>query len=257
MTPRCCRNLIACLSSLLLLQVAAGPARAQVEIGGEDEAALRALRQLVQLEADLLAQAQVERLDALELLRQAAADLEQSATLLSRAIQGTEGQPGDEDLIAEAASQLASRKVAIETALESSRALGRRVEEHARRLNSLRDRLARLEAEAPDTAGPLSGTWRVTINPGSEGGELAIRQFGTLFAGQYDLGSGRTGSLRGTIVSGRIKAEAIDSAFGKDRVFFGLISDDENELTGTWEATKLGTGRPAFGEWKARRKTTE
>jgi hypothetical protein len=112
----------------------------------------------------------------------------------------------------------------------------------------------RLEADTGGLDAPLTGPWRLIVEPGQEG-TAYIEQQGTLVSGTYILSGGFTGSFRGTFVAGKVRLERIDSQYGFAAIFYGrLVGRGRNaRLQGNWEATQLASGLPSAGSWSARR----
>jgi hypothetical protein len=115
----------------------------------------------------------------------------------------------------------------------------------------------RLEAKVGSDEDPLSGPWRLVVEPGGQEGYMSLQLDGTLIAGSYQLAGGWTGSLRGTLVAGKVRLERIDSQLGYVSVFYARLSGEGEgaRLEGTWEATQLATGMPSSGTWVAERVT--
>jgi len=105
----------------------------------------------------------------------------------------------------------------------------------------------------------LSGKWKLAIEPGEIEGVAILVLDGTLVQGRYELDGGFRGSLRGTLVGGRVRMERIDSQLGFAAVYYGRIvtSGDDLRLEGKWEATRLATGLPAGGSWVAEKMEEE
>jgi hypothetical protein len=101
-------------------------------------------------------------------------------------------------------------------------------------------------------AGVLSGSWDLTVQPGLTGTAFLVQQ-GTLVTGTYELSGGWTGSLRGTLVSNKVRLERIDSKLGFAAIFYGELdtSGEQPVIQGRWEATQLATGMPSAGGWRA------
>jgi len=99
----------------------------------------------------------------------------------------------------------------------------------------------------------LSGRWKIAIEPGGIEGVVILVLDGTLVQGRYELDGGFSGSLRGTLVGGRVRMERIDSQLGFAAVYYGRLvgPGDAPRLEGKWEATRLATGLPAGGSWVA------
>jgi hypothetical protein len=102
---------------------------------------------------------------------------------------------------------------------------------------------------------PLSGTWRIVVEPGGQDGTLSLSLDGTLVTGIYSLAGGWNGSFRGTLVAAKVRLERIDSQIGFAAIFYGRLvtAGDSSRLEGTWEATQLATGLPSSGTWVAER----
>lgn len=116
----------------------------------------------------------------------------------------------------------------------------------------------RLAAGIDGVAAPLTGTWRLIVEPGQEG-MAYLQQQGTLVTGTYALSGGFSGSFRGTFVAGKVRLERIDSQFGFAAIFYGrLVGRGENaRVQGNWEATQLASGLPSMGSWTATRVVDE
>jgi hypothetical protein len=74
---------------------------------------------------------------------------------------------------------------------------------------------------------------------------------GAIVSGEYTLEGGYSGSLRGTLVSDRLRLERVDSRLGFSAIFYGRVARDGSSIAGTWEATTFGNGTPGAGIWKA------
>lgn len=136
---------------------------------------------------------------------------------------------------------------------EGARIAGERVDEEVRRLQDRLRRIGFLEAElgtraAPD---PLTGRWRVRIEPTGTGGTFELRLAGTVVTGSYQLDNGSSGSLKGTLVDGKLRLERVDSRRGFDSVFEGTLAG--NALSGTWTTNELAAGEATHGQWTATR----
>jgi hypothetical protein len=111
----------------------------------------------------------------------------------------------------------------------------------------------------PDEVGvgdhPITGTWRVVMEPGGHEGLMALQLDGTLIQGTYRLSGDWTGSVRGTLVAEKVRLERIDSQMGFAAILHGRlqVQGETARLQGSWEATQLATGLPASGTWVAER----
>jgi len=120
------------------------------------------------------------------------------------------------------------------------------------RIASLEREIKKLEAGGRDEEDPISGRWKLVVDPGGLDGEMELTLNGTLISGTYHLRGGWFGSFRGTLVSGRVRLERVDSRLGYASVFYGeLTKDDPPRLQGTWEGTHLSAGQPSAGTWVA------
>jgi len=113
------------------------------------------------------------------------------------------------------------------------------------------EEIRRLEGEPGEVADPLTGTWRLAVEPGGLEGTAYLQLEGTLVQGTYELAGGWSGSFRGTLVARKVRLERIDSRIGFAAIFYGrLVDTDEGpRLQGTWEATQLARGLPSSGTW--------
>lgn len=115
--------------------------------------------------------------------------------------------------------------------------------------------IRRLESEVGPGADPLSGTWQVVMEPGGQEGLMFLQLDGTLVQGTYRLSGDWSGSLRGSLVSGKVRLERVDSQLGFVATLYGNLvgSGDSARLEGSWEATQLAVGMPSGGSWLAER----
>lgn len=118
-----------------------------------------------------------------------------------------------------------------------------------------RAELQRLSGATGQGRDVISGMWRLVTEPGGQNGLMSLQLDGTLIQGTYELEGGWTGSMRGTLVGGRVRLERIDSQMGFAAIFYGAVRMDGETilLEGKWEATQLATGLPASGGWVARK----
>lgn len=116
----------------------------------------------------------------------------------------------------------------------------------------LRAELVRL-GQGPAAADPISGVWQVVVEPGGQEGLLFLDLNGTIVSGTYQLAGGWNGSVRGTLVAGKIRLERIDSQLGFAAVYFGNVNTQVSpaRIEGTWEGTHLAAGMPTAGTWLA------
>ena len=115
--------------------------------------------------------------------------------------------------------------------------------------------ISRLRQEVGVDEDPITGTWRVVMEPGGHEGLMSLQLEGTLVQGTYRLTGDWTGSLRGTLVAEKVRLERIDSQMGFAAILHGRLQvrGETIRLQGSWEATQLASGLPASGTWVAER----
>jgi hypothetical protein len=225
---------------VLVLLSAAWTAAARGEGGAGLEAQLRVEERL--LADDLRAYG-----EARDQERQALSELEEVAARLDAAVSGL--TPRLEDLeqieieraVAQAAAEVIGRRVAD---------LRLRLLERVRRTAALRQELfqrAGLAAEAD----PISGRWRVEIGSPRQEGTFDLRLLGSVVEGTFAFEAGRTGSLRGTYVAGRLRLERIDAQRGLDGTFEGSVDPATGVARGFWSPALLSDGGPGGAGWSA------
>jgi hypothetical protein len=148
------------------------------------------------------------------------------------------------------------RQVEMQILAGVSRAqeLRRSMLENRTMLAAISTEVQRLAADVGAADAPLTGTWRMVVEPGQEG-MAYLQQQGTLVSGTYALSGDFSGSFRGTLVAGKVRLERIDSQIGFAAIFYGrLIGRGRNaRIQGNWEATQLASGLPSAGTWTATR----
>ncbi|MGH9442961.1 MAG: hypothetical protein ACRD16_11890 [Thermoanaerobaculia bacterium] len=131
---------------------------------------------------------------------------------------------------------------------------------HLERISDVRERIADLEKDSGGRGRRedlLSGDWKFRVDPGEQEGDLHLSLDGTLVSGDYTLEGGFLGSVRGTLVSDRLKFDRIDSRLGLSAVYYGRLSRDGLSLSGTWESTDVSGGSPSSGTWSARKQGSD
>ncbi|HYK41392.1 MAG TPA: hypothetical protein VE007_03315 [Thermoanaerobaculia bacterium] len=181
--------------------------------------------------------------DTTRRLEAAASELASAARSVSEAASRTD--VGVEE-VARREDLLSASEQEVRSLLDRRRILAERVIERRRSIALLEADL--LTKKPPDG---LTGRWSVLLEPGEQKGVFRIRLDGTIVAGEYMLEGGDTGSLRGTLVNGRLRVERVDSKKGFSTVYFGSLARDGQSIAGTWEATTFGTGGPGSGRWRA------
>ena len=206
-----------------------------------------AVRSLLALERRQLAADSRRFTEATRKLEAALADLSAASHAASEAASRPDGASTEAaDALARAASALQSLVLDQRLSLE--------------RIADDRERIAGLEHDSGGRArreDPLSGDWKMRVDPGEQEGDLHLSLDGTLVSGDYTLEGNFTGSVRGTLVSDRLKLDRIDSRLGLNAVYYGRLSRDGSTLSGTWESMDVSGGAPTSGTWSARKQTAE
>ena len=181
--------------------------------------------------------------DTTRRLESAASELASAGRAVSEA--ASRNDVGVEE-VARREDLLSASEQEVRSLLDRRRILAERVIERRRSI-------ALLEADlvTKRTSDGLTGRWSVLLEPGEQKGVFRIRLDGTIVTGEYTLEGGDTGSLRGTLVNGRLRVERVDSKKGFSTVYFGSLARDGQSIAGPWEATTFGTGGPGSGRWRA------
>ncbi|HKF42110.1 MAG TPA: hypothetical protein VKG01_03330 [Thermoanaerobaculia bacterium] len=139
----------------------------------------------------------------------------------------------------------------VRSLLEKRRLVADRIVERHRSIAALESELTPKKLDA------VTGRWAVTVDPGSQRGYFRMTLDGTIVSGEYALEGGYTGSLRGTLVSDRLRLERVDSTQGFSAIFYGRVARDYSSISGTWETTTFGGGATTNGIWRAVREEEE
>lgn len=150
------------------------------------------------------------------------------------------------DEIARREDAVSESEQEVRALLEKRRLLADRLVERRRTIISLE---AELQTKKPPDA--VSGRWAVTLDPGALRGVFRMTLDGAIVTGDYTLDGGYSGSLRGTLVSDRLRLERVDSTLGFSTIYYGRLAKDSASIAGTWEATTFGSGSASSGVWKA------
>ncbi len=159
------------------------------------------------------------------------------------------------------------RRLEAEVAELRATALARskQVAEQRQRLYARLDRLEELGAEIERQrhrglvrTAELDGLWRIeAADADGTFGILKLDSQGTLVSGHYRMSNGAQGSVRGTLVQGKLEIERIDAVRGHDMTLDGHFDAAAGELHGEWHAKELSGGAPTWGEWTARKLSPE
>jgi hypothetical protein len=207
------------------------------------------LREQLKIQQALMERDQQQYQDHRTQLQEAWVRVERESADLFQAQQQGESleslQLRDEDL-RQAESELLMHLFSMQRVRRSmlaSRAVIAEVEEEIRRLDA--------QVGAGDD--PLSGTWRLAMEPGGQEGLMYLQLNGTLVQGTYQLEGDWSGSLRGTLVSRKLRLERIDSQIGFAAILHGRLQlrGKGPRIQGSWEATQLASGMPSSGTWIA------
>jgi len=228
----------------LLVLVAATPAFAAQPVTQGLREQLRIQGELLRLDLEELEVQRAKMQEAWIRVERSAADLvaaqEQGESLESLKLRDEDLRQAEAELIMHLTNvQRIRRDVLVTQAL----------------LDATTEEIARLEQQVGPEEDPLSGTWRVVMEPGGQEGLMYLQLDGTLVQGTYRLSGEWSGSLRGTLVSGKVRLERIDSQVGYAATLYGRLATRAGEprLEGTWEATQLSSGLPSGGSWIAER----
>lgn len=137
---------------------------------------------------------------------------------------------------------------------EDGRGLIRRMRENVEKRAFLQAKAGELMALLPGDKESITGIWDVRLMPTGENGVFTIFQSGTLLSGEYILGGGWHGSLRGTLVEGRVYLERIDSVKGRFADLSGQLEGSGRVIRGRWKERDLTSNRPVEGSWIARKR---
>jgi len=200
---------------------------------------------LLERESERYAVAREKDRQALERLVQLA--LEMDGALFDAGIQVSELRDLDGEL-----------NVARETAMERLRAtaeLRSNIFSNLDRLDHLGSEIELLEDRSLVRTSDLGGVWEIDASTAFDGafGLMKLSMQGTQITGTYRMSTGRQGSLRGSLVGDKISLTRSDSELGDDLQIEGVLDGNSGEITGTWKSKFLGTGRPEFGDWSARK----
>ena len=206
------------------------------------DAALDAARSELARERRLLASDTTRLADVSRRLEAALSELAAASRAAAESV--TRGEAGSDE-VARREDAVASAEQNVRSLLDRRRILAERILDRRRTITALED-----EAQTRRTTDALTGRWAVVLDPGEQRGVFRMNLQGTIVSGEYTLEGGYTGSLRGTLVSERLRLERVDSKLGFTAVLHGRLSRD-GQITGTWEATTYGTGGAGNGRWRA------
>ncbi len=211
----------------------------------------QALREEVKVEERVLALAIGEVGQAEEQIQGAWVRVERQSADLLRAQE--QGESLDSIRLREADLRAAESELMMH--IRHSQQLRREMIAGRLRIAELQAEVERLESTVGSSDDPVSGPWRLVVEPGGQEGYMSLVLDGTLVQGTYQLAGGWTGSLRGTLVAGKLRLERIDSQIGFSSVYYARLlgSGEGARLEGTWDATQLATGMPSSGSWVAER----
>jgi hypothetical protein len=147
--------------------------------------------------------------------------------------------------------QATAARAAAQTAADRVNRQVERVEERMRRIAFLSG-----EGKSRSARNPITGRWRVSVDPGGRGGTFDLRLSGTVVTGRYGMDGGGEGSLRGTYTQGILKVDRIDARGGFDTSYLGTVDEAAGQVTGLWQGRELAAGEPAHGGWSAVRVNT-
>jgi len=225
------------LAAVLFLAGAVGGAAIVAADAASDAARAELARERRRVTADVRALSETShRLDG------ALAALSSATRSVADAARGAEGP----DELARREEALSLSEQEVRGLLERRRTLAERIVERRRTIAALEGDLS-----GKRTADVLTGRWIVLQEPGEQKGVFRMSLDGTIVSGEYTLEGGYAGSLRGTLVSDRLRLERVDSKLGFSTIYYGRVAREGASIAGTWEATSLGGGGPGSGRWRA------
>lgn len=228
-----------------LALVAAAPADPR---GGD----ARAVRDLIHVELELL-EGERSRFEGQRGKRSEIAD---RAKRIRAALDLAAREPDvDAAWLASLVEQLGRAEAERDAVLTAERATMGRIRRRAERVRLLEVELAGLEP-TEEAAGPLTGTWEISVTASGLKGTWELEQSGVLVSGRYEFESGSRGSLQGTMVDGRVHLVRIDSRRGKSMELDGRLSADGRSLRGSFMNYELAGVEPSSGQWTARRRVS-
>jgi hypothetical protein len=213
--------------------------------------AVEAVRASLEVEKHLLD-------EDLALLRVASARRAEAAALATEAFDALDAMlraetPPDAARLESARKGVADAERARSEAMAPESAILDRVVERKRKIVLLEERVAGLQSQAGEAAGPLSAAWEVTLMPSGQRGTMFLTQNGALVSGTYALDGGWSGSVRGTVVNRKVLLERIDAKVGRWGTLEGYLSADGRNIRGTWSRMELAGTEGAEGQWIATR----
>jgi hypothetical protein len=148
--------------------------------------------------------------------------------------------------------------VARETAMErlrASSAIRANIYRNLDRLDHLGQEIEQREDRSLVQADRLEGVWEIDASTAFGGtyGLMKLEMDGTQVSGVYRLSSGNRGSVHGTLVGDTLKMTRTDARLGDDMWINGTFDRQHGEIAGTWKLKLLGSGRPEYGEWTAKK----
>jgi hypothetical protein len=213
------------------------------------------LRKQLRIQEGLLRDELAEMDEHRARLQEAWVRVEREAADLSRAQQQGESLDSlklrDEDL-RQAESELIMHLFALQRLRKSALA-------SEAMIVATEEEIRRLEGQVGSEEDPLSGVWRMVLEPGGLDGFMNLRLDGTLLQGTYSWAGDWSGSFRGTFVSNKVRLEQIDSQIGFAAILHGKLTQrgGKARLEGTWEGTQLAAGLPSSGNWFAERESEQ
>lgn len=207
-----------------------------------------ALESQLAIEERLLTADQESLREVSEKLRQERRGLEEAEVAFDAAVRTASPDLAELDRLE---STRAVARAAVGVLEERAAHLRRGLQERLRRRLELRTAVA--NSRRGDPRDPLSGDWTFSYVTPPISGTMSLRLDGVLLSGTYALADGRSGSLRGTFVNGRIRLERVDSKLGFDGTLEGTLDSTLGELKGAWTPNELASGGPGVSSWSARR----
>ena len=143
---------------------------------------------------------------------------------------------------------------ALEKLLEEALPLQAQAQDRRARVDALREALAKLKASAPPR-GELDGAWILILSPLAETLTVHLSQEGPFVGGAFESSTGATGTVSGQVAGGHVRLERQEAPLGRVADIVGMLTSSGG-LEGTWQSSRLGTGKADAGTFTGKRADT-
>jgi hypothetical protein len=164
--------------------------------------------------------------------------------------------PPEEDDEESLALQIESAQRAEELTRQTLRRLQEQIADSRERIRFIQDRLAKIHRPAAEEPEGITGTWDISYLPSNDKAVFVLRQSTALIEGEYQQEGGFRGSLKGTLINGKLILQRIDTKLGAVSDLEGQLSTDQKSIKGTWLSRIIGDGTPVNGAWSGKKRET-